>query len=259
MDADALWHRFAAHLARLYAGLDLTFERGPGWLAVLSNEQHTDVNICALLSDATRRSSEAVVGLLTRAEVPGVVSASTSLDAGAVEPLGAAGFVAAPLSEPLMWLESRPSRSTSEFEVRRVGTNEELSQAIAIAAEAHAIDGALLARLLARNVRTDDDVTTWIAWSGNEAVSVAWATRGPELGVWQMMTPARHRRRGAARATLTTALGELWDDGVEGAFLWASPAGRPLYERVGFRVVQERQVWVLGGDEAANVVLGHPA
>jgi predicted GNAT family acetyltransferase len=74
-----------------------------------------------------------------------------------------------------------------------------------------------------------------------------------------MMTPTRHRRRGAARATLAAALDELWDGGTEGAFLWASPVGRLLYERVGFTVVDERRVWVLGGDEAANLALGHPA
>jgi hypothetical protein len=44
-----------------------------------------------------------------------------------------------------------------------------------------------------------------------------------------------------------TALNELWNDDTEGAFLWASPAGRPLYEGVGFVAVTERRVWVLGG------------
>ena len=258
MDADALWRRLADHLARLYGGANRTIERGTGWLAVLSNEQHTDVNICVLLSDATRRSSEAVVRLLDRAEVPGVVSVSLRLELDTVEPLRAAGFVAAPLSEPLMWLDSRPPRSAGEFDVRRVATHQELSQAIEVAADAHAIEGGILTRLLTRKVHADEDVTTWIAWSGGEAASVAWVTRDSQVGVWQMMTPARHRRRGAARATLTTALDELWDDETEGAFLWASPAGRPLYERVGFTVVDERRVWVLGGDEAGNLAIGHP-
>jgi hypothetical protein len=260
MDADALWRAFAEHLARLYAdGAKPTVERGSGWFAVLSNEQHTDVNICVLLSDATRRSSEAVARLLERADVPGVVSVSSSIDADAVEPLRAAGFVAAPLSEPLMWLDSRPAPPTSEFDVRRVATAHELSRAIEVASEAHAIEGGMLTRLLTRDLHADKSVTTWIAWSGDEPASVAWLTRGSKLGVWQMMTPARHRRRGAAMATLAAALHQLWDDGTEGAFLWASPVGRLLYDRVGFTVVDERRVWVLGGDEAANLALGHPA
>jgi GNAT superfamily N-acetyltransferase len=260
MDADALWRRFADHLARLYAGVaNPTIERGSGWLAVLSNEQHTDVNICVLLSDATRRSSEAVVRVLDRAEVPGVVSVSSSFDHDTVEPLRAAGLVAAPSSEPLMWLDSPPPRAAAAFDVRRAATPQELSRAIEVAAEAHVIDGGLLTRLLTRDVHADEDVTTWIAWSGEDAASVVWVTRDSQVGVWQMMTPPRHRRRGAGRAVLTTALDDLWNDETEGAFLWASPAGRPLYERVGFTVVDERRVWVLGGDEAANLAIGHPA
>jgi hypothetical protein len=256
MDTDALWLRFADHLARLYAPVGPTFERGPGWLAVISREQHTDINICVLLSDATQRSSEALVCLVKTVDVPAVVSVPTELDEGTLEPLQGAGFVPEPLSEPLMWLGSRPSQSAGDFVIRRVRTREDLSRAIEVAAEGHGFEPALLSRVLSRDVQADQDVATWIAWSDEEAASVAWLTSGPKIGVWQMNTPARHRRRGAARQTLAAALNELWDDETEGAFLWASPAGRPLYERVGFTVVAERRVWVLGGDEAASIAVG---
>lgn len=260
MDADALWLQFADHLARLYAPVGPTVERGPGWLAVLSGEEHTDVNISVLLSDATGESSEALARLVERTDVPAVVSVPTRLDDRAIEPLRAAGFVPERLSEPLMWLESPPPPpSEGEFDVRRVRTDEELAHAIAVAAEGHGFDRAMLSRILARAVRADEDVATWIAWSGENAASVAWLTRGSSIGVWQMNTPPRHRRRGAARQTLAAALNELWDDGTEGAFLWASPLGRPLYEGAGFAAVAERQVWVLGGDEAASLAIGQPA
>jgi GNAT superfamily N-acetyltransferase len=258
VDADRLWLEFADHLARLYGPADATVERGPGWLAVLSREQHTDVNICVLLSDATPESSEALARFVEEAAVPGVVSTPTDLEDGVLEPLRRAGFVPEPLSEPLMWLDSRPLPSGDDFEVRRVRSREELALAIEIAAEGHGFERSMLTRILARTVHTDDDVATWIAWSGGEGASVAWLTAGPKIGVWQMNTPPRHRRRGAARATLVAALNELWDDGTEGAFLWASPAGRPLYERVGFVAVAERHVWVLGGDEAGSAAIGQP-
>jgi hypothetical protein len=256
MDADALWLRFADHLARLYAPVDPTVGGGPGWRAVLSRERHTDVNICVLLSAATRESSDELVRLVERADVPAVVSVPTELDDGALEPLRRAGFVREPLSEPLMWLDSPPSESAGDFEIRRVRKNEELSRAIDVAAEGHAFEPAMLSRILARTVQADEDVATWIAWAGEEAASVAWLTWGTSIGVWQMNTPARHRRRGAARQTLATALNEVWADETEGAFLWASPAGRPLYERVGFAALAERRVWVRGGDEAASIAVG---
>ena len=258
MDADALWLRFAEHLARLYAAVGPTVERGLGWFAVLSRQDHTDVNICVLLSDANRGSSEALVRLVETADVPAVVSVPMSVDRGALEPLLAAGFVPEQLSEPLMWLDSGPPPPTGSFDVRRVKTGEELSRAIDVAAEGHGFERAMLTHLLGRSVEANEDVATWIAWSDEEAVSVVWLTLGPRIGVWQMNTPPRHRRRGAAGEALEAALNELWNDETEGAFLWASPAGRPLYERAGFRVVAERRVWVLGGDEAASIAVGQP-
>jgi len=179
MDTDALWLRFADHLARLYAPVGPTFERGPGWLAVISREQHTDINICVLLSDATQRSSEALVRLVKTADVPAVVSVPTELDDGTLEPLQRAGFVPEPLPEPLMWLGSRPSQSAGDFVIRRVRTREDLSRAIEVAAEGHGFEPALLSRVLSRDVQADQDVATWIAWSDEEAASVAWLTSGP--------------------------------------------------------------------------------
>lgn len=157
-----------------------------------------------------------------------------------------------------MWLGFPPSLPTGDFDVRRVRSGEELSRAIDVAAEGHGFDRTMLSCLLSRNVHAGEDVATWIAWSDEEAASVAWLTSGSSIGVWQMNTPARHRRRGAARQTLATALNELWDEGTRGAFLWASPSGRPLYERSGFAGVAERQICVLGGDEAASIAVGQP-
>ena len=258
MDADALWLRFAEHLARLYAAADPTVEHGSGWLAVLSRKDHTDVNVCMLLSDANHESSEALVRLVERVDVPAVVSVPTGIDHGALAPLLAAGLVLEQLSEPLMWLDSCPPPPRGNFDVRRVRTGGELSRAIDVAAEGHGFERTMLARILGRDVNANEDVATWIAWSDEEAVSVVWLTLGSRIGVWQMNTPPRHRRRGAAREALGAALDELWDDETEGAFLWASPAGRPLYERAGFRAVAERHVWVLGGDKAASIAVGQP-
>jgi hypothetical protein len=154
-----------------------------------------------------------------------------------------------------MWLDSRPAGPVGDFEVRRVERADELALAIEVAAEGHGFEPGMLARILSRDLQAED-VATWIAWSGDDAASVAWLTLGSRIGVWQMNTPARHRRRGAARQTLATALAEVWDGATEGAFLWASPFGRPLYEGIGFAAVDEREVWVLGGDEAGSSAIG---
>lgn len=78
-------------------------------------------------------------------------------------------------------------------------------------------------------------------------MSLAWLTLGPPLpGVWEMMTDPAYRRRGIARAILTRAMAEVADSATSGFFLWATPAGRPLYAALGFDVAEEVPVWARG-------------
>jgi predicted GNAT family acetyltransferase len=84
-----------------------------------------------------------------------------------------------------------------------------------------------------------------------------WLTLRCEIGVFGMMTPTRHRRRGAGRAVLTAALAAAWTKDTRGALLWSSPMGRQLYESVGFRAVEECAIWVLGGGEDMLAAIGN--
>jgi hypothetical protein len=112
--------------------------------------------------------------------------------------------------------------------------------------------------VLARDPSRRDDVSTWIAWDGDEPISVVWLTHGDQIGVWEMMTPPVHRRRGAARAVLTVALTESWQPSTQGAFLWSTPAVRPLYQSLAFDVLDEPTVWATPGSDI-GVALGQSA
>ena len=72
------------------------------------------------------------------------------------------------------------------------------------------------------------------------------------------MTPPRHRRRGAARAVVATALDEVAKlvGGVDRTLFWSSPAGRPLYDALGFEIGDTVDVWVRGASEADLAVVG---
>jgi len=56
---------------------------------------------------------------------------------------------------------------------------------------------------------------------------------------------------------LTAALDDVWNYTTRGATLWSTPAGRPLYESVGFAAVAEGISWVPAGYEAEVAALGH--
>jgi ribosomal protein S18 acetylase RimI-like enzyme len=60
---------------------------------------------------------------------------------------------------------------------------------------------------------------------------------GEDTAVWFVATLPHARRRGRADAILRRLLLDARERGRRTASLQASPAGRPLYERLGFRTV----------------------
>jgi len=257
MDQRALWATFRVHLANL-------FREAPGlrtahdatWFAVLSGEYHPDLNQAVLQSEASGKDAEDLLAVIAEADVPAVVSVASTAEQTATAPLLRAGMITAPLPEPLMWCGAPVSPFSSGFEVRSVESERDLQAAHQVCAEGHAIDLTVVSRVLARDLGPHSDVSTWIAWDGTEPVSVVWLTHGEEIGVWEMMTPPQHRRRGAARAALTVALSETWTRSTNGAFLWASPVGRRLYESLGFEPLDEPTIWFSPGQDAAAAAIG---
>jgi GNAT superfamily N-acetyltransferase len=231
---------------------------GSGWFAVITGEPHCDLNECGLTSGATAADVHALVAYIGAAEVPALVSVASDVPDAITEPLSAAGFVRACVREPLMWCARQPPVATNGLRAEPVRSDADRERAIAIIADAHAMEHDVASRALARLPDPGGRVSAWLAYDGDEAISVAWVTPGPRIGVWEMMTPARHRRKGAARAALTSALDAVWSPGTEGAFLWSTPAGRPFYESVGFAAVDEAVSWTLGADPAFLAAIGQP-
>jgi hypothetical protein len=260
MDAAELWETFAEHAALVMSGGRAPVRgSGRGWFAVITGEPHCDLNECGLTSRATAADVDALVAFIAAAEVPALVSVASTVPDALTEPLSAAGFARAPAREPLMWCRHRPPVAANGLRVERVRSDAGRARAIAIIAAAHAMEAEVASRALAALPDPGDRVSAWLAFAGDEPISVAWVTLGPRIGVWEMMTPARHRRKGAARAALTGALDAVWSDSTEGAFLWSTPAGRPFYESVGFAPVDEAVSWTLGADPEFLAAIGQPA
>jgi ribosomal protein S18 acetylase RimI-like enzyme len=75
-------------------------------------------------------------------------------------------------------------------------------------------------------------------------VSATWHDR--LVGIWAMGTSPEAQGKGAGKALLSQVMAEHHDRGAEAFFLGATPSGKPLYERLGYRTVAEAQVWVRG-------------
>jgi hypothetical protein len=72
------------------------------------------------------------------------------------------------------------------------------------------------------------------------------------------MTPLAHQRRGAGRAVMATALRESWTADVTQSVLLATPAGRRLYESLGFVAVDEGITCYRGLDDDVLEAIGQP-
>jgi GNAT superfamily N-acetyltransferase len=131
---------------------------------------------------------------------------------------------------------------------------------LAIFEEAHGYDPASIDALYGGRVKGDDGFSAWLAWDGAEPISFTIVVEvGTALSIWEVMTPERHRRRGGARAVVNAALAgavAVAARPIEETLFWASPAGRPLYEAMGFVVADEVDAWALGASAEDLAAVG---
>jgi ribosomal protein S18 acetylase RimI-like enzyme len=87
-------------------------------------------------------------------------------------------------------------------------------------------------------------VKAYIAEVDGEPLSTALAiTLDGHVGIFNVATPAAHRRRGFGAAVTAIAVRDAFADGARRAWLQTSPLGRSTYERLGFSVVESWKCW----------------
>ena len=237
--AVCVWDAYQVVGSRFYGvGPRASIHRWPTWFALLSGEQEGELNVCGLLPGATASSAAELVTVIDAAGLPAIVFVSEFAEPTAADHLAAEGYETAEIEEPLMRSDRPPPRVASDFAVRPAADAADIAAAIALTSEAHAVRRDLLERTFA-TAAEDPSVRVWLAFDGAEPVSVAWLARhGDALGVKEMMTPPRHQKRGAGRAVLVAALAAEWEtETTKFSYLIATPAGRRLYESIGYTPV----------------------
>jgi hypothetical protein len=259
--APDLWRAYAAHAERMFAhGPAPVTVTGDCSFLVLSGGDHVDLNQAGVFGNATRADAEEIARLVVEAELPVLLARSSTVPLDVMEPLDTAGFRPTPATEHLFWMPGVPRDQASAFEVRQMDTDADIDAMQAMFLDVHGYEPELTAAMHGGAIRADDGVTGWVAWDGDQAVSLAFVTQvETSLGLWEVMTPPQHRRRGAARAVVATALRSVASSStlpIERTLFWSSPAGRPLYDALGFRVGDTVQAWVLGANEADLAAVG---
>ncbi len=227
---------------------------------VISGAPHVDLNQAAIFGDGDRRAAHDIVGIVHAADVPCLLGVSSTVEDDVSSALGAGGFEALNQREALFIAHEPPPVGPSAFQVRRIRSDDDRVGALRVLIEAHDYDPDLVAAMWGPALLDRPDVGGWVAWDGADRVSCAYVTRvGRTLSVFDMVTPPRHRRRGAGRAVFANALAEAWTWGgtdADHVAFWASPAGRPMYESMGFAVADDIDVWAFGASPEDLAAVG---
>lgn len=80
--------------------------------------------------------------------------------------------------------------------------------------------------------------------AGSPASTSLRVTTGAVVGVYMVMTLEAFRHRGVGTAMTWRAAQDGIEEGGSISYLQASEMGRPLYEKLGYRAVEEYQIWV---------------
>lgn len=141
-----------------------------------------------------------------------------------------------------------PEHRASEFFTRRATEAHEMSIFSDLAASAFAMDPAWVDRTFAAASLLDAPAMGfYVAYRGDLPMSsVCTSGAGSTVGIWTMSTPPEKQRQGAGRAVLVAAMQDHLRRGAETFYLIATPAGKPLYDSLGFKTVDELSIWLVG-------------
>ncbi len=139
------------------------------------------------------------------------------------------------------------AETPGDYGVVRVESVQDLRAANDVAAEAFGLPADAVQRVWGPAILDGPGVDVFLARREVTPVGALQTTRfGAKVGIWGMATTPAYQRQGAGRVLLGVAMAYHRARGAALFYLGATEAGRPLYERVGFRTVTEGVVWAAG-------------
>lgn len=151
---------------------------------------------------------------------------------------------------PLMVLEeieAAPATAPAQLRIRELGAAE-LGEHTRLAAAGFEVDEEYFRGLVTPELARLDGMRTYVGEVDGDPVTTGVGyTDGDWVGVFNIATPAAHRRRGYGAAVTMRAVRDGVTAGARCAWLQASEAGRPVYEQLGFRTVASWACWIGAG------------
>lgn len=215
----------------------------------ISGGPSADFNMC--LVDDSPNVEELVAESIQRLDarrVPGVFMVSSK----AADKLGgriAAMGLAEAGEAPMMVFAGQTSTPSAAYEVTQVDNAMDLDVVADLVASAFDLDRAWVGRTFASPalLAGSGAVQYFVAKAAGRPMSTVTTTgAGSVIGIWSMATPPELQRRGAGKAALVGAIEQKQASGAELFYLIATPAGKPLYDAIGFETVETFPLFVFG-------------
>ena len=131
--------------------------------------------------------------------------------------------------------------------VRRAAGMEDAVASAKVLSAAFDIPDELLLQAVPASALDSPSIGTYLASVDEDVIgSVTLTFGGPVAGIWSMATVPDRQRSGIGRRLLSTAMADAAAQGVLIYYLGATPAGKRLYESLGFATRTVARVWVSG-------------
>ncbi|HUW78997.1 MAG TPA: GNAT family N-acetyltransferase [Candidatus Nanopelagicaceae bacterium] len=221
---------------------------GDNWWTMASGAQSADVNM-SLIANASEESLDSALEIISRVGVPSLaLLAGPGL--GHAARLPERGFAFAG-TMPLMAisLEAAQPRSTKSdgFEFRKAYAKQDTDAVINLLHESFETPPEACAFIVSPEIAKSPGIYFWLLLDqGQPVCTVTTTTEEGLLGIWSMATPPRAQRKGYGHALLSHVMQEHAQQGQRVGLLGASPAGEPLYRRIGYEVIEHWQVFASG-------------
>ena len=242
-----LWRLSGEALALCYraaAGYEACLT--PGASLVLSGEPVADLNYAFI--DAGPQAEARLRGFVQTVEPRGIPAIFVFTPEVASQLAPVAIELGLQFAEHVPYMVYRPSKPCGEqshFEVARVDTEEDIKLCNIVAARGFGIAPDIMDRTFGPSYIHGPGLDVFIGRQRGVAVSTVQTVRsGDAVGIWAMATMPDQQRKGAGAALLKHVIAHHYERGAGFFYLGATPAGKPLYERVGFQTVSEASCWV---------------
>ena len=222
----------------------------PGCDLILSNEPVADLNGLVVGPGAVENGFFAdACRACVAGQLPFLAILFPEAGEGAQRVAAEGGLVYA-VDFPFMVCEDlpiEPSGSDSIEVWQASGTEREVAGNVEVLAAAFKMPVDSTRRCFPASLMESPGLDVYLAADEGEIVgAVTFTHHGDTTGVWGMGTASEMHGRGIVRRLLSTAMNEARERGSRRFFLGATPAGLPLYEKLGYETRVVTSVWVSG-------------